>query len=103
MTREEQLSPDRVLYGLTVKEILSWPRPVFNATFEPKRLHTLKPEMRDRAGMRVELEPSWEMTEEDGGSYVGQIVFHPVEAERERGWPYLWIPEEDLAQVWRVR
>lgn len=61
------------------------------ATFKPKRADTLRDRAKPYIGMTAEWRSLWVVTEEDGGDYVGQTVWEPVDAE----W-FGWVPDEDL-------
>lgn len=65
------------------------------ATFNPKRLDTLRDEARPLIGMRLTWHYLWYVTEEDGGAYVGQPVFETRDVESWVG----WVPLEDLDDV----
>jgi hypothetical protein len=65
------------------------------ATFQPKRLDTLKPEAAAAVGYRGRFRVIWEITEEDGGPYVGQWAFEFCDRGLRQG----WVPEEDLEEI----
>lgn len=62
------------------------------ATFAPKRRDTLKPEATPFIGRTMEWRELWVVTEDDGGPYIGQTVWEPVD----RGIWFGWVPDEDL-------
>jgi hypothetical protein len=62
------------------------------ARFNPKRLESLKPELKSAIGVVAKFRYAWTIDEDDGGPYVGQIAFL-TDDER---FQHLWIPTEDL-------
>ncbi len=67
---------------------------VIEATFSPKRLDTLKPEVRPLIGVRMQFDHLWRIDPEDGGPYVGQDAWQ-AKGHPEAG----WFPTEDLDDV----
>lgn len=66
---------------------------VIEATFNPKRLDTLRPEAEPFIGKRLEWTRGWEIEDGDSSVYQGQVAWIPRRWEdREVG----WIPSEDL-------
>lgn len=66
------------------------------ATFQPTIADTLRPESLTRVGKRLRFTRGWEITEEDGGPYVGQVAWIPDRDDL--GW-FGWVPTADLADV----
>jgi hypothetical protein len=62
------------------------------ATFQPKRRDTLRPRAESLIGQTIEWQALWVVTEEDGGDYIGQTVWEPVDEALWCG----WVPDEDL-------
>ncbi len=64
------------------------------ATFQPKRMDTLRDLARSFVGDRLRWRCLWGIDDEDGGPYVGQ---HAWESETV---PYIgWVPTEDLDDI----
>lgn len=61
------------------------------AIFEPKRLDTLKPAARKFIGREAVFEALWQITEEDGGSYIGQFAMST---------PRDWVTNSDDSNAW---
>lgn len=68
---------------------------IVEATFTPKVLETLKPIALPFVGEQLRLQAAWVVTDEDGGPYVGQMVFLPEPPHQRIG----WIPAEDLQDI----
>ena len=75
---------------------------IIAATFKPRRTDDLKPGARAFIGQRHEWYVSWEITEEDGGPYVGEFAcsFHELEGPSP---DFVWVPSGDLADIELVR
>lgn len=70
------------------------------ATFVPKRTDNLRPDVVERVGQRRLWFAGWDITEEDGGPYVGQFAWLPWGTGIDHDWAgFGWIPTEDLADV----
>jgi len=68
------------------------------ATFQPKRTDDLKPGVVAYFGHRGRWQVAWRITEEDGGSYVGQWALAPWDVDERFGW-LGWAPEEDFRDI----
>lgn len=62
------------------------------ATFEPKRRDNLRSEAVGFIGQTLRWRGLWVVTDEDGGPYVGQVVWEPGD----RSLWFGWVPDEDL-------
>lgn len=77
---------------------------IIDASFQPKQTDDLKPGLHDWIDRRARWQAQWMITEEDGGSYIGQWAMMPINepfdgefwAERHPEFPYLWVPLCDL-------
>ena len=69
------------------------------ATFQPKRLETLRRENHPLIGQRLTFTYAWTVDDEDGGPYVGQAVWiaHDDRADSPR--LHGWVPDEDLTDI----
>lgn len=68
---------------------------VVEATFDPQRRQTLSDEALTHVGLRTRWTAGWDITEEDGGPYVGQLAWIPLDMSVTLG----WVPTEDLTDV----
>lgn len=66
------------------------------ATFQPKRLDTLKDHLRPHIGYRGKWEVYWIIEE---GVYEGQAALWPWEGSAFEAPFHAWVPEEDLVDV----
>jgi hypothetical protein len=64
------------------------------ATFNPKRLDTLRPECKPFIGKRATFSYCWEIGEGDPKDYIGQQAWMPPWE-----WNIGWIPTEDLDDI----
>jgi hypothetical protein len=72
---------------------------VYRATFHPRRIDTLRPELADAVGRDVVLCFGWR---HDDGRYAGQAVFleYPTPGPtREDVLKGYWVPREDLRDL----
>lgn len=65
------------------------------ATFQPTRTDNLNPRVLGLVGRTLDWQGMWRITEEDGGPYVGQIAWQPIDESCFRG----WVPDEDLVDA----
>jgi hypothetical protein len=69
------------------------------ATFQPRRTDDLKEHARAWVGVRMRWCAAWEIDEDDGGPYVGQMAMTPHDPTPP-GLEWLgWVPFCDLADV----
>ena len=68
------------------------------ATFRPKDLSTLRDRAKPLIGQRLRWQALWAINGEDGGPYVGQWAWEPIDVEPWVG----WVPSEDLEIVGRA-
>lgn len=73
-------------------------RPIIRATFQPKRLDTLKPDAAEHVGETFDWEFLWEIGEDDSAVYAGQAAWQPLDPNRALPW-FGWVPTEDLEEI----
>jgi hypothetical protein len=73
------------------------------ATFQPARTDDLQNNADKFIGVRCEWEVLWQISEEDGGPYVGQWALWPTDfdIQKQYGSSFVWVPLCDLADVER--
>lgn len=76
---------------------------VVRATFCPLRRDDLKEQVLPLIGRRGVFKALWEITEDDGGSYVGQWAMEtPREWQRTMRGLVFWVPSGDLVEIERI-
>ncbi len=76
--------------GTSVHEdALGNPPLLMEATFMPRRRSDIRPEAARFVGWRGQWQALWRISEDEGGDFVGQMMWMPRD-----GWPWFgWAPD----------